>query len=153
MWQLKVFLCFCMFRSEVSIKGVSDMSVNFSTIGQMSQATISQKPTYSTDTTGQQPAASTAMDSQGHPKPKKSHWFIKTLATIVVLGAAVGLGRKYGIPKFDPKAALAEGAGTMDKVKHSSQKYLAVAGDFINSNVGKAWTWCKNLVGKGEKAA
>ena len=125
------------------------MSVNFSTITPMSQATISKKPAY---TNSAQPAASSPISEQ--PK-KKSHWFLKTLvAAAVVLGTAAALRGKVDMFKnFDKGSTLAEGAKFLDKMKHHGKKAVAVVGDFVNENALKAWNGFKNLIGKGEKPA
>ena len=70
------------------------MSVNFpSGIVPLSPETISKPPKY-TNANAQQPAASTPMNTE-EPAKKKSHWFLKTIGAIVVVGAALGLGRKF----------------------------------------------------------
>lgn len=133
------------------------MSTSFSTITPMTQATVSQKPTYSIN--NQQPAASTPMDApygQQPAKKKKSHWFLKTLATVVVLAAATGLGRKYLPKTFDPAAKLAGTENIFQKGLHYVKLGVAKTGEFVNTNVGKAYDATKNffskLFKKGENA-
>lgn len=106
------------------------MSVNFSTITPMSQATISKKPAYSNQSTAH--VASTPIDSE---QPKKSnHWFLKTLATVAVLTAAVGLlrGKVDMFKNFDVTSKLADNANLKDKAMYYGKKAIAVAGDFVN---------------------
>lgn len=114
------------------------MSVNFSTITPMTQATISKAPAFSVNTApaaAEQPAASSPMDgAYGQPK-KKSHWFIKTLAAVVVVGAALGLGRKYGLKDFDVKKVLDKDATGMQKFTHTIKKWIAQGGDFVNEKI------------------
>lgn len=119
------------------------MSMNFATITPMSTATISKKPAYSVDTQ-QQPAASSPMDN-GSQVPKKSHWFIKSLATIVVLGAAAGLGAKFLPNVFNSKAVLATDANIFNKGLHYAKVGVGHAGEFINKYAEVAYNWTKNL--------
>lgn len=121
------------------------MSVNFSTITQMNQATISRKPAFSTESQQQQPSASSPMNSDGTPK-KKSHWFAKTLGTLVVLATAVGLGRKYLPNTFNPQAALAGTENLFQKGLHYAKVGIGHAGEFVNTNLSKAYAWAKNLI-------
>ena len=83
------------------------MSVGFSTIRPMSQETISKSSAFALNNqAAQQPVANSPMAGPAgtyQPK-KKSHWFAKTLATVVVLAAAAGLGRKYLPKTFNPEA-------------------------------------------------
>ena len=101
------------------------MSVNFSTIQPMSQATISKAPAYSK--TAAQPAASSPINYQA-PKQKKSRWFLKTLiAAAAVLGGAVLLRGKVSVFKdFDVAAKLADDAKFLDKLKHYGKKAVAL---------------------------
>ena len=131
------------------------MSVGFSTIRPMSQETISKASAYSTNAqTAQQPAANSPMaDPEGRYEPrKKSHWFAKTIVTLAVLAAAVGLGRKYLPNTFNPEAVLKDGAKWYEKGLHYATKYIGKAGEYVNTYASKAWNWATNLF-KGEKAA
>ena len=124
------------------------MSVNFSTIQPMSQATISKAPAYS-KTAGQPAAANTLVGPAGtyEPKQKKSRWFLKTLiAAAVVLGGAALLRGKVGVFKdFDAAAKLADDAKLLDKVKHYGKKAVAVVGDFTKDYAMQGYNWVKNL--------
>lgn len=121
------------------------MSTSFSTITPMNPATISKKPTYAVNNQPQ-PAASTPMDAPaGQPDKKKSHWFLKTLATVVVLAAAVGLGRKYLPDTFNPAAKLSGNEGFMQKGLHYAKLGIAKAGEFVNTYTGKAYNATKNF--------
>lgn len=123
------------------------MSVNFSTIQPMSQATISKAPAYSK--TAAQPAASSPINYQA-PKQKKSRWFLKTLiAAAAVLGGAALLRGKVGVFKdFDAAAKLADDAKLLDKVKHYGKKAVAVVGDFTKDYAMRGYNWVKNLFTK-----
>ena len=131
------------------------MSVGFSTIRPMSQETISKASAYSVnDQAAQQPAANSPMvGPAGRYQPKKkSNWFAKTLVTLAVLAAAVGLGRKYMPNTFNPDAVLKDGANLFEKGAHYVTKYIGKAGEFINTNVAKAYNWVTNLFKKDGKA-
>ncbi len=131
------------------------MSVGFSTIRPMSQETISKASAYSANAqTAQQPAANSPMAGPaGRYEPKKkSHWFAKTIGTLVVLAAAAGLGRKYLPKTFNPEAVLKDGAKWYEKGLHYATKYIGKAGEFVNTYASKAWNWATNLF-KREKAA
>ncbi len=122
------------------------MSNSFSTITPMNPATISRKPTYAVNSQPQ-PAASTPIDAPaGQPAKKKSHWFLKTLAAVVVLAAAVGLGRKYLPNTFDPAAKLAGTENFMQKGLYYTKLGIAKAGEFVNTYTSKAWNATKNFV-------
>lgn len=130
------------------------MSVGFSTIRPLDPSTISKAPAYSTNNQQtQQPAASSPMDA-GQPVPKKkSHWFAKTLATVVVLAAAAGLGRKFLPDTFNPELVLKDGAKWYEKGLHYAQKYIGKAGEYINTKTVAAYNWVVNLFkGKGKEA-
>lgn len=117
------------------------MSVGFSTIRPMDPATISRVPSYST-TTNNAPAASSPMDAGTAPK-KKSQWFLKTIATVAVVAAAVGLGRKYLPAVFDPAITIAKDAKWHQKAIGYAKKYIGVAGQYINEYAGKAVDYVK----------
>ena len=130
------------------------MSVGFSTIRPMSQETISKASAYSANAqTAQQPVANSPMagPAGGYAPKKKSHWFAKTVVTLAVLAAAVGLGRKYLPNSFNPNAALKDGASWYEKAAHYATTYIGKAGEFVNTYASKAWNWATNLF-KGEKA-
>jgi hypothetical protein len=101
------------------------MSVNFSTITPMNPSTISKQPAYTTT----QPASSPVYG----PK-KKSHKFRNTVLTLIVLGAAAGLTRKFGISGFDKTAAVTGNFG--QKALGYGKKAVAYAGDFVNKYAG-----------------
>lgn len=131
------------------------MSTSFSTITPMNPATISRKPTYAMNNNQPQPAASSPMDAPaGQPAKKKSHWFLKTLGTVVVLAAAVGLGRKYLPNVFDPAAKLAGTENILQKGLYYAKLGVAKAGEFVNTYVGKAYdatkTFVTNLLNKNK---
>lgn len=117
------------------------MSVGFSTIRPMDPATISRAPSYST-TTNNAPAASSPMDTGAAPK-KKSHWFLKTLAAVAVVAAAVGLGRKYLPAVFDSTATIAKDAKWHEKALGYAKKYIGVAGDKVIEYASKAVDYAK----------
>ena len=123
------------------------MSTSFSTITPMNPATISRKPTYAINNNQTQPAASSPMNAPaGQPTKKNSHWFLKTLAAVVVVATAVGLGRKY-LPKvFDPAAQLAGNENIWQKGLHYAKLGVAKAGEFVNTYVGKAYDATKTFV-------
>ena len=136
-----------MFSIVVSVNKRSViMSVNFSTITPMSQSTISKMPTYSTQTSAQ--VASTPIDSQ-QPK-KNNHWFLKTLAAVAVLTAAVGLlrGKVDMFKNFDVAGKLAEDANLKDKAVFYGKKAIAVAGDFVNKYANLALETVKGWLPK-----
>lgn len=113
------------------------MSVNFSTITPMSQSTISKAPAF-TVAQQPQPAASSPMGPQYGPAPKKkSHWFAKTLAAIVVLagGAAILRGKVGAFKNFDKTKPLEEGAKFKEQATYYGKKAVAVVGDFINEKI------------------
>ena len=116
------------------------MLVGFSTIRPMDPATISRVPSYTTDNA---PAASSPIDNSAAPK-KKSHWFLKTLAAVVVVAAALGLGRKH-LPKvFDSAVTIADNAKWHEKAIAYTKKYLGKAGDFVNNFVKQGWEFIAN---------
>ena len=123
------------------------MSVGFSTIRPMDPATISRAPSY---TTNNAPAASSPIDNGSAPK-KKSHWFLKTIATVVVVAAALGLGRKYLPTVFDSAATIASDAKWYQKAIGYTKKYLGVAGDFVNNFVKQGWEFIANKFKGGAK--
>lgn len=120
------------------------MSVGFSTIRRLDPATISKKPTYSTNSQ-QTPVASSPIDN-GQTKTKKSHWFLKTLIGVTVTAAALALGRKYLGNIFDPQLALPNGAKWHQKALHYTKKYIGVAGQFILDKSNAAIKFVKNLI-------
>lgn len=124
------------------------MSVNFSTITPMNQATISKPPAFTTTpaAVAEQPAASTSMDG-GKPH-KKSHWFRNTLITLVVIAAATGLGRKYMPTTFDPAAKLAGTEKWYQQGLHYAKLGVAKAGEFVNKYVGQAYTYIASKFAK-----
>ena len=123
------------------------MTVSFSTLTPMSQATISKAPTYS-KTQAQTPIASTSIEPK--ESKKSSHWFLKTLATVAVLTAGVALlrGKVDVFKNFDKTLPLADGAKFLDKAKYYGQKAIAVVGDFVIDNAQKAFAWGKGLFNK-----
>ncbi len=132
------------------------MSVGFSTIRPMSQETISKASAYSVNgQTAAQPAAANPMvGPAGTYQPKKkSHWFAKTVVTLAVLAAAVGLGRKYLPNTFNPNAVLKDGAKWYEQGLHYATKYIGKAGEYVNTYASKAWNWVTNIFKKSEKAA
>ncbi len=125
------------------------MSVNFSTIQPMSQATISKAPAYSK--TAQQPVASSPMDASYQAPKKKSRWFLKTLiAAAVVLGGAALLRGKVGVFKdFDAvKDKFGTDAKILDKAKYYGKKAVAAVGDFTTEYWNKGVNWVRNLFTK-----
>ena len=128
------------------------MSTSFSTITPMNPATISKKPAYSINNQPQ-PAASTPIEPQEQqPAKKKSRWVLKTLAAVVVLAAAAGLGRKYLPETFDPAAKLAGDENILKKGLYYAKLGVAKAGEFINTNAEKLWEGAKNLFKKSDAA-
>lgn len=129
------------------------MPVGFSTIRPLDPSTISKAPAYSTNNQqAQQPAASSPIDGGAAPR-KKSHWFAKTLATVVVLAAAAGLGRKFLPNTFNPELVLKDGAKWYEKGLHYAQKYIGKAGEYINTKTVAAYNAVVNLFkGKGKEA-
>ena len=78
------------------------------------------------------------MGPQYGPAPKKkSHWFAKTLAAIVVLagGAAILRGKVGAFKNFDKTKPLEEGAKFKEQATYYGKKAVAVVGDFINEKV------------------
>ena len=126
------------------------MPTNFSTITPLNPANISRPPSFTTtNTPASQPAASSPMDGEP-PAKKKSHKFIKTVGTLVIIAAALGLARKYLPNTFNPELKLAADAGIVDKGLYYAKKYIGMAGDYINSWTGSAINGAKGLY---EKAA
>ncbi len=125
------------------------MSTSFSTITPMNPATISKKPTYAVNSQPQ-PAASTPMDAPygQEPAKKKSNWFLKTLTAVVVLAAATALGRKFLPETFNPAAKLADNANLWQKGLHYAKLGVAKTGEFINTNIEKAYEATKNFFNK-----
>ncbi len=129
------------------------MSVNLSSgIVPLSQETISRPPKYTQANTQQQPTASTPMTTD-ETAPKSSHWFLKTIGAIVVIGAALGLGRKYvpALKNINLSQAADEGAKWYQK----GLRYVAQAGEYINNKAVTSWNWIKALpskIGIGKKA-
>ena len=123
------------------------MSVNFSTIQPMSQATISRMPSYSTES---QPTASVPMNGTQAPK-KKSRWFLKTLvaAAAVATAAALLRGKVNVFKNFDVTSTLQQGASFMDKAKFYGTKAVAVAGDFVTNYWNKGVAFVKGLFNRG----
>ena len=127
------------------------MSVNFPTgIVPLSQETISKPPKY-TQQTSQQPTASTPITGE-EAKKKSSHWFLKTIGAIVVVGAALGLGRKFvpALKNIDLSTAATSGA----KWYETGLRYVAQAGEYINTKAAAGLNWLKTLpakVGIGSK--
>ena len=122
------------------------MSVNFpSGIVPLSQETISKQPKYTTQSSAQQPTASTPMNGE-ETKKKKSHWFLKTVGAVVVVGAALGLGRKYlpALKNIDLSQAAAQGA----KWYETGLRYVAQAGEYINTKAVAGLNWIKALPSK-----
>lgn len=118
------------------------MSVNLSTgIVPLSQETISKPPKY-TQQNAQQPAASTSINGE-EPKKKNSHWFLKTVGAVVVIGAALGLGRKYlpALKNIDLSQAANQGA----KWYETGLRYVAQAGEYINTKAAAGLNWLKSL--------
>lgn len=116
------------------------MSVNFPNgITQVSPSTISRPPKFQlpADT---KPAASSPINNEPTQK-KKNHWFAKTIGAVVVIAAALGLSRAY-VPALKKVDIAADAAGIGKNV----MKYLAIAGEFINSNVMKAVDFVKNKI-------
>ena len=126
------------------------MPTNFSTITPLNPANISRPPSFTTaNTTESQPAASSPMVGEP-PAKKNSHKFLKTVGTLVVIAAALGLARKYLPNTFNPQLNLSPDAGIVDKGLYYAKKYIGVAGEHINSWTGSAINGVKGLY---EKAA
>lgn len=127
------------------------MSVNLSSgIVPLSPETISRPPKY-TQTNAQAPTASTPINEEA-PKKKNSYWFLKTVGAIVVVAAALGLGRKY-IPALK-NINLSEAAGEGAKWYQKGLTYIAQAGEYINTKAANSWEWLKALpskIGIGKK--
>ena len=127
------------------------MSVNFpSGIVPLSPETISRPPKY-TNANAQQPAASTPMNTE-EPAKKKSYWFLKTIGAIVVVGAALGLGRKFvpALRDINLSQVADEGAKWYQK----GLRYIAQAGEYINTKAAASLDWIKALpskIGFGKK--
>ena len=124
------------------------MSVGFSTIRPMDPATVSRAPSFTT--TNNTPVASSPIDNGSAPK-KKSHWFLKTIATVAVVAAALGLGSKYLPSVFNSKATIASDAKWYQKAIGYTKKYLGVAGDFVNNFVKQGWEFIGNKFKGGAK--
>lgn len=124
------------------------MSVGFSTIRPMDPATVSRAPSFTT--TNNTPVASSPIDNGSAPK-KKSHWFLKTIATVAVVAAALGLGSKYLPSVFNSKATIASDAKWYQKAIGYTKKYLGVAGDFVNNFVKQGWEFIANKFKGGAK--
>ena len=128
------------------------MSINFPAgIVPLSQETISRPPKFTVQQPAQQPAASTPINGE-EPKKKSNNWLLKTVGAIVVVGAALGLGRKYlpALKNIDLTQAAAEGAKWYDK----GLRYVAQAGEYINTKAAASWNWIKSLsakIGIGKK--
>ena len=125
------------------------MSVSFSTIRPMSQATISKQPTYSSVTTAASP-----MDAGQTVTKKKSGWFKKTIIGLLVAATAVALGQRFLPSVFNGSATLASGAKWYEKGLHYAKKGIGIAGEFINKYVDKGidlvkmgWTKIKGMIG------
>lgn len=125
------------------------MSVNFSTIQPMSQATISKAPAYSK--TAQQPVASSPMETAGQAPKKKSRWFLKTLiaAAVVLGGSALLRGKVDAFKNFDAVAdKFGADAKLLDKAKYYGKNVIAAIGDFTTTYWNKGYGWVKNLFTK-----
>lgn len=122
------------------------MTVNLTSgIVPMSQETISKRPKYSTSEP-QQPVASTTVSTQDTgAKKKKSHWFLKTLATVAVVAAAVGLGRKY-IPALSKIDLSVPATGA--KFTEKAVRFVAQAGETVNNYASQALNYLKSIPGK-----
>lgn len=123
------------------------MPTNFSTITPLSTSTISKKPAFSVN--NQQPAASSPVNTfEAEPKKKNNHWFLKTLATVAVVAAAVGLGRKYLPEIFNPAATLNGTENLLQKGLHYAKVYIGKAGECVNSTVSAGINFVRNLFTK-----
>lgn len=121
------------------------MSENFSTITALNPATITKAPTY-TKTPKSQPTqtvASSPMDAYGYPQKKNNHWFLKSLAAVVVLGGAAAILRKNVdvFKNFDLTGKLAEDAKIVDKAKFYGTKAVAYVGEQINKGIDTLINW------------
>lgn len=128
------------------------MTSSFSTITPLNTATVSKAPAYSKTQTQAQPQASSPMTSSGEPKKKNSHWFIKTLATAVVVVGGLAAARKWcpgvkDVAADSLKNGLQEGATIKGKISH----YVAKAGQAIIDAGAKSWNWVASKFG-GTKA-
>lgn len=135
------------------------MSSEFSRIMPLNTATISKTPAYANNAqvqpqTAAQPAASSPMDAYGYPQKKKSHWFLKTLAAVVVLGGtAAVLRKKVDVFKnFDLASPLKEGANFTEKAKYYGTKAVAYVGEQINKGVDAFLKLFKSTKEKGSTA-
>lgn len=126
-----------------------NMSSSFSTITPLNTSTISKMPAYASNNQpqAQQPAASNPLDAYSAPK-KKSHWFLKTIATLAVLTAAVGLGRKFLPNVFDSAATVAKDANIFKKGLEYTKLGIAKAGDFVNKYAEMAYKWVLEIPAK-----
>lgn len=138
------------------------MPVNFSTISQMDLTTVSKLPAFSTNTSAQkppaaapndmssqQPLASSRINNNYEPEPKKSHWFLKTLGAIIVIGGALVAARKSSasIKEIDLTKELSKEAKLADKAKF----YTAKAGEWIIVKAKAAKEWVVGIFDKTKK--
>ncbi|MEI3256085.1 MAG: hypothetical protein V8R83_12460 [Candidatus Gastranaerophilaceae bacterium] len=101
--------------------------------------------------------ASTPVDAYGYPQQKKkSHWFLKTLAAVAVLGTTAAILRKKVdvFKNFDLAGAkLADKASLTEKAKFYGTKVVSYVGEKVNQGVDYVVRLFKGL-GKGsEKTA
>ena len=132
---------------------------DFSMITPLNTATISRSPSYSKGPQVQaapDALASTPVDAYGYPQQKKkSHWFLKTLAAVVVLGTTAAILRKKVdvFKNFDLAGAkLADNASLTDKAKFYGTKAVSYVGEKVNKGVDYVMGLFKGL-GKGSEKA
>jgi hypothetical protein len=121
------------------------MSTTFSTIGPLSQSTISKVPTYNTATPvpAEQPTASTPVYYQTGKK-KKSRWLGKLILTVAIVAGALAAGRKFVPWLQQAPATLGENAKLVEKAQH----YLGKSGQFIIDKSVSVFGWAKSQYGK-----
>ena len=133
---------------------------DFSVITPLNTATISRSPSYSKGPQVQaapDALASTPVDAYGYPQQKKkSHWFLKTLAAVAVLGTTAAILRKKVdvFKNFDLAGAkLADKASLTEKAKFYGTKVVSYVGEKVNQGVDYVVRLFKGLGEGAEKTA
>lgn len=111
---------------------------SFSTITGLNASTISRPPSFATPNTAEakpQASAPIVVTTNYQPEKKKSHWFLKTIAAIAVIGGGMVAARNY-IPQLKKVATeAAPTTGNKDKALY----YLAKGADEIQKFVVDAY--------------
>lgn len=131
------------------------MSVNFSTISQMSASTVSRPPAFSNESPNSAPApqtapvASSSLNS-GYQKEKKSGgWILGTLGAVVFVVGGLAAARKWA--GFAKDVDLAKELSKEAKVTEKCKFYTAKAGQYIIDKGVAVKDWVVKLFNREAK--